>query len=77
MLLVSLKIFKELILLVGPSIEPFLAALLPPIASRVLTHDHTIREMVQEVLTELQLSGGQKCLEIIRKRIPTYNPQMF
>jgi hypothetical protein len=77
MLIISLKVFKELIVLVGPNIEPLLVALLPPIASKVLTNDYAIRELVQEVLTELQICGGPKCLETIRKRIPTYTPQMF
>jgi hypothetical protein len=83
LILTSLRIFKEVIRLVGHEIEPFLGALLPPIASRVLNHDHVIRDevmknnKVQDALTELQLHGGPKCLEIIRKRIPTYNPQMF
>jgi hypothetical protein len=66
--LITLRIFKELIRLVGPEIEPFLGALLPPIASRVLNHDHTIRDEV------LRSKKGARCIDRITA---SRRPKMF
>ncbi|KAJ3328670.1 hypothetical protein HDU91_004050, partial [Kappamyces sp. JEL0680] len=74
--LVSLRVFAKLVVLLGPELEPYLGAILPPIASRVLAPDAAVREAVHDALTEVQMNGGQKTLDIIRKRVPTYNPTL-
>ncbi|KAJ3269578.1 hypothetical protein HDV01_001220 [Terramyces sp. JEL0728] len=74
--LTALKVLKSLICLLKEDFQQFLGTLLPPIASRILVPDTDIREAVQEVLMEAQVNCGPQTLEIIRKRVPTYLPQL-
>ena len=70
----SLKICNRLIALLGPLLMSHLNALLPPIASRVLSSDAEIREHVQYALSECHAHCGQGALKIIRSRVPTFTP---
>ena len=73
----SLRIFVKLVVLLGHNMEPFLAALLPPIGSKVLAPDSQVREAVLDALSEVQAHGSPQTLAIIRKRVPTYNPTLL
>lgn len=64
----------KLVILLGPSMDPYLTSLLPPIASKILSSDIETRLVVHEALTAVQEYGGEKALSIIRKKVPTYSP---
>ncbi|KAI8995718.1 parkin co-regulated protein-domain-containing protein, partial [Gaertneriomyces semiglobifer] len=70
-LLSGLDTLSRISNLVGPSLNPYLSSLVPPIASRVLHAD--LRETVYETLRTCELAGGEQALKIIRNLCPTYS----
>ncbi|KAI8902398.1 parkin co-regulated protein-domain-containing protein [Globomyces pollinis-pini] len=77
MFLTSLSFFRRLINLLGEDLLPYLGVIIPPIGAKALIEDAEVRELVQETLTDAQLACGKDALQIIRKRVPTFNPQMI
>lgn len=68
----ALESLQVLAQLMGSALTPHLGFVLPPLGSKVLGSDISIRERTYSVLATIEEYGGNDALKIIRSRIPTY-----
>ncbi|KAL5033607.1 hypothetical protein BDV3_000576 [Batrachochytrium dendrobatidis] len=73
----NLNVLVQLAALVGPTLLPYLASLLPPLASKAMATDMHTRESVTDALCECQRFLGDAAIKIIRSRIPTFSPLLL
>lgn len=74
--LVALAVLKKIVILLEGHMCAFLASLLPPIASQIMSKDAQVRDAIHDVLMEIQIHCGSDGLRIIKAKVPTYS-QMF
>ena len=68
----ALESLEILAKLMGSALTPHLGFLLPPLGSKVLGSDISLRERTYSVLATIEENGGTDALKVIRSRIPTY-----
>lgn len=73
----TLVAIAQLSPVVGPALNPHLAHLLVQVSKYVLTGPARTRELVQEVLGAMEENGGEEAHKAIKKKVPTWQGQVF